>query len=483
MSIPESRVEAILSNILGEDYEVKLGKSRVEDLLIALGSYVANTPQLDEDGLIPIEYIPPEVIERMYAVQDDTARFALTTDEVQNGDFVYVNSTQAMYLVIDDTKLDREAGYKEFAGGIAARAIADKDGNQIDTTYVKKVDEYNAGKTVPSGTSVTIDGTTYTVGMGAEIFNDYLYNYAVGLKSHAEGNGTKAIGIFSHAEGDYTKTTNMGSHAEGRSTVASGEASHAEGVSTTASAQYSHAEGTTTTASGFASHVEGAGSIASGQYSHAEGQGTTASGEASHAEGKDNVANGKCSHAEGDHTKASSINQHVEGTYNKEDSNNKFAHIIGNGTADNARSNAFAIDWNGKIYTNNASTGVDVCTDLQSKIDSNHKLSADLVDDTSTTNKFNVQANWAESSSAAASFIQNKPTLGTASALDVATTGDASTTQVVKGDDTRVLAIPAQQNTVANGGRGYALINGIPFYVSSTAPTGTIADGSIGVGW
>jgi hypothetical protein len=44
MSIPESRVEAILSNILGEDYEVKLGKSRVEDLLIALGSYVANTP-------------------------------------------------------------------------------------------------------------------------------------------------------------------------------------------------------------------------------------------------------------------------------------------------------------------------------------------------------------------------------------------------------------------------------------------------------
>lgn len=140
MSIPESRVEAILSNILGEDYEVKLGKSRVEDLLIGLAGLIANCAQLDEDGLIPIEEIPPEVIERMYSVQDDTARFALTTDEVQNGDFVYVNSTQAMYLVIDDTHLNTEAGYKEFAGGIAARALADEDGVNFKQYYLKKVD-------------------------------------------------------------------------------------------------------------------------------------------------------------------------------------------------------------------------------------------------------------------------------------------------------------------------------------------------------
>lgn len=231
---------------------------------------------------------------------------------------------------------------------------------EADDTFVKKVDEYNAGKTVPQGTSVTIDGTTYTVGQGAEIFNDYSYNYAVGLKSHAEGNGTKAIGMFSHAEGDYTKTTNMGSHAEGRSTVASGEASHAEGTSTTASGQYSHAEGSSTTASGNYSHAEGAGSVASGQFCHAEGMGNTASGETSHVEGKDNVAGGKCSHAEGEHTKASSQYQHVEGKFNIEDSSDKFAHIIGNGTADDARSNAFAVDWNGKIYTHNSATGFDI---------------------------------------------------------------------------------------------------------------------------
>lgn len=74
----------------------------------------------------------------------------------------------------------------------------------------------------------------------------------------------------------------------------------------------------------------------------------------------------------------------------------------------------------------------------QNAIDSNHKLDADLVDDSNSTNKFNVQANWTESNSSSPSFIQNKPTLGTASALDVAASGDASTTEVVKGDDSRL---------------------------------------------
>ena len=43
--------------------------------------------------------------------------------------------------------------------------------------------------------------------------------------------------------------------------------------------------------------------------------------------------------------------------------------------------------------------------------------------------------------------------------------------------------IEGQQNTVADNGNGYAIINGIRLYVSSTAPTGEIPDGSVGVGW
>lgn len=43
--------------------------------------------------------------------------------------------------------------------------------------------------------------------------------------------------------------------------------------------------------------------------------------------------------------------------------------------------------------------------------------------------------------------------------------------------------IEAQQNAIADGGNGYAIINGIRVYVSATAPTGNIPDGSVGVGW
>lgn len=101
---------------------------------------------------------------------------------------------------------------------------------------------------------------------------------------------------------------------------------------------------------------------AAGQYSHAEGDNTTASGNSSHAEGSSTTASGTVSHAEGEGTKASSAKQHVQGKFNVEDANGTYAFIIGNGTADNARHNAFAIDWNGLIYVNGAATGVNVAT-------------------------------------------------------------------------------------------------------------------------
>lgn len=44
-------------------------------------------------------------------------------------------------------------------------------------------------------------------------------------------------------------------------------------------------------------------------------------------------------------------------------------------------------------------------------------------------------------------------------------------------------AIEGQQTTTAQGGNGYAIINGVRLYVSSTAPTDNIPDGSVGVGW
>ena len=120
--------------------------------------------------------------------------------------------------------------------------------------------------------------------------------------------------------------------------------------------KYSFTHGLNTAASGEASHAEGNETNASGNVSHAEGYRTTASGKASHAEGESTVAQGDFSHAEGGYTAANSKYSHVEGAYNIRDNSGTtttrgtYVHIVGNGTANNARSNAHTLDWDGTAW-------------------------------------------------------------------------------------------------------------------------------------
>lgn len=126
---------------------------------------------------------------------------------------------------------------------------------------------------------------------GAEIFNDYNNNQALGLYSHAEGYCTAAEGDYSHTEGQNSLAEGITSHAEGYNTIAKGGYSHAEGYSTAAEGHYSHAEGCHTYAEGDSSHSEGYSTIARGDYSHAEGYFSTAHGMYSHAQGRYTIAN------------------------------------------------------------------------------------------------------------------------------------------------------------------------------------------------
>ena len=139
------------------------------------------------------------------------------------------------------------------------------------------------------------------------------------------------------------------SHAECFNAIASGYCSHAEGNGTKANGDYSHAEGYYTTAGGGCSHAEGGSTNANGSRSHAEGNNTKANGDYSHAEGGSTNANGENSHSEGYYTDASGINQHVQGKYNIKDTNDKYAHIVGNGTG-YKRSNAHTLDWDGNAW-------------------------------------------------------------------------------------------------------------------------------------
>ena len=91
----------------------------------------------------------------------------------------------------------------------------------------------------------------------------------------------------------------------------------------------------------------------SGLYAVAEGANTIASGSWSHAEGANTKADSSWSHAEGFQTEAYGTAMHAQGQWNVKGSTNMYnfyADVIGNGTADNARSNAEATDWDGNKY-------------------------------------------------------------------------------------------------------------------------------------
>ena len=125
-------------------------------------------------------------------------------------------------------------------------------------------------------------------------------------------------------------------------------------ISNKATGSASHAEGSMTIASGSSAHSEGFNTWAGGNVSHAEGQGNYASGYVSHTEGYYTTASGDASHAEGNQTIANHLVQHVFGEFNIEDpstaaatTRGNYIEIIGNGTANDARSNARTLDWSG----------------------------------------------------------------------------------------------------------------------------------------
>lgn len=110
-------------------------------------------------------------------------------------------------------------------------------------------------------------------------------------------------------------------------------------MSTTASGVSSHAEGAYTTAAGISSHAEGYDARAAGFYSHAQNEGTYTGRYAQTAIGTYNVKDWDDPNA----VEPAPPTTHPSGT----DSYGQYAFIIGNGTSDNARSNALTAEWSG----------------------------------------------------------------------------------------------------------------------------------------
>ncbi len=198
---------------------------------------------------------------------------------------------------------------------------------------------------------------------------------SIGQYSVAFGLNTLASGLRTAAWGNATKATGVNATAWGNGSVASASQSTAGGNNTTASGSYSTAMGNSTVASGTGSTAMGSGSKASGTNSTAMGSSSTASGFKSTAMGTSTAsghtttstglltkAAGKISMTMGLSTQSNGYASAVIGMYNDTIVGVQTAvtsttplFIVGNGSADNNRSNAMVVQkdgsalWTGSI--------------------------------------------------------------------------------------------------------------------------------------
>jgi hypothetical protein len=226
------------------------------------------------------------------------------------------------------------------------------------------------------------------------------------MNAQVSTNSTSPTGIYASAMGNGTTASGNESTAMGYDTTASGEASTAMGYSTTASAQSSTAMGRSTTASGTNSTAMGNGSTASGtgslaiglsstasdSYSIAIGRDITSSGSHSVAMGFGTTASGNRSTATGAYTTASDFGSTVIGQYNSSGSSvtnnatsfstSNTAFVIGNGTNNSNKSDAFKVMFNGDTTVSN-----DLTVSGDVNISSDARLKSNIVSLGSTLTK------------------------------------------------------------------------------------------------
>ena len=362
-------------------------------------------------------------------------------------------------------------GLESTASGIAShsegyRGLASGNGAHAEGGYASSGDllgTFATGENSHAEGYLTTASGNYSHAEGSRVLANNVSSHAEGQQttaqgsySHAEGNYTYANGTDSHAEGYKTSALAYASHAEGYNTITSTDFAHAEGSYNSAIGKNSHAEGNYTCANGINSHTEGYLTKANSADSHAEGSYTYTSGASAHAEGYNTTASGKYSHAAGEGTCAAGQDQTVVGKYNVADTTSLF--IVGNGT-NSTRSNALKVasdgtttlGASGSITSGNtqAVTGGAVYTALSNKLDASLKGTANGVAELGSDGKVpsaqlptipaaQIQSDYTQNDNTKLDYIKNKPTLGTAAAKNVPSSGNASTTEVVMGDDTRL---------------------------------------------
>lgn len=198
---------------------------------------------------------------------------------------------------------------------------------------------------------------------------------SMGIGNTARGSGSSSMGQNTHANGEISTTMGLNTNASGYaatsmgvSTYTIGYAATSMGAGTVARGEASTSMGYSTNANGNVSTSLGNNTNANGYASTSIGNNTSANGDGSTSMGVSTTARGHASTSMGEGTIAKSASSLVIGMYNDSTATNRLFEI-GNGSADNARSNAITVLQNGN-------TGIGTITPT-SKLNVNGQLTID----------------------------------------------------------------------------------------------------------
>ena len=211
---------------------------------------------------------------------------------------------------------------------------------------------------IPTGS--TGGGATYSAGTNISIDTANTISCTLNIK-----NGTASQGGSIILEPSWHNNT-----------VASGYSSIAMGINCVAGGITSLALGNQSKTYGSYSVSIGDGSSVSGDSSLSLGQSCVAKGNSSIAAGRTTTTNAPFSQAFGEYTKTNNwdelscgkYNNSVSGSTNNYNAPDNTIFSVGNGTADNARHNAFEVKRNGDIYLNDGTSDVKLQDYLQVKV-------------------------------------------------------------------------------------------------------------------
>lgn len=162
-------------------------------------------------GIISVDRLPKTALSEFIPVANKEARLKLTKEQAQNGDTVKEADTGKMFLIIDDTKLNVDAGYQEYTTVVDWASITGKPSTFTPTAHNHtwaQISDRPTAMASPHGLTISLNGKAQTVYTGAAAVAFNITAASIGAQvagnyANANHNHNDLYAAISHTHSEY----------------------------------------------------------------------------------------------------------------------------------------------------------------------------------------------------------------------------------------------------------------------------------------